>query len=94
MSPSEQIEIVAMEMADGDPGYFCLGHVSRQAFLDRVNGEFDEGFLIEHVRHVFHTSTQPVGKPSKPNSFGEGDNYWWLCEADDEGAAPVTFVRT
>ena len=92
MNPVEQTTIVSVEMSEGDPGYFCLGHVDRELFLERVNFEYGEEFELADVRHIYHTMQAPDAE-TKPDRYGEGDNYWWACERGDAGAFPVTFVR-
>jgi hypothetical protein len=93
---STRLNVIALEMADGDPGYFVHGHVDKAEFIAAVNVEFGEEFGTEDAQHVYKTIVQPVrheGRFDKPDWYGEADNYWWICTAEDEGAFAATFVR-
>lgn len=87
------MEIIPLEMSDGDPGYFVRGHVDKGKFISTVNAEFEEHFEPDDARHIYQTSVQPFGAPRKPDQYSEGDNFWWQCKPDDEAAFACTFVR-
>lgn len=87
-------QIVALEMFDGDPGYYVRGHMDKAEFVSEVNVVCDEDFEPEDAAHTYLTETIPqrhVGRYDKPQHGG--NPYWWQCKADDPGAFPVTLVR-
>ena len=89
------MEIVALQMGDGDPGYFAKGHVDRAEFVAEVNRQFEEEFEDAEAQHVYQTETIPdrfKGRFDKPSEY-DGLPYWWICKPDDPGAFPVTFIR-
>jgi len=86
------MHIVEVEQGNGDPAYFAHGHVDKAAFIQEANKQFDEEFDAEDAEHLYLTDRR-LRPGQEPDSEGEGDNCWWLCKPDDEGAFPATFVR-